>query len=474
MFIPNINPILNTDSYKPSFYKQLPPGTTAMFAYIESRGGRFDRTLFFGLQAFVRAYLTQKITRAHIEEAETFSAEHGIPFNRPGFERIVDVHRGYWPVSIWAAPEGSVIPTGNALVTIQSTDPELPWVASYIETMLLRAIWYPTTVATLSWHGKQLIKSYLDRTSDAPEAELPFKLHDFGARAATTLESAGIGGMAHLVNFSGTDTIAGILAAKQFYGADTCGFSIPASEHSTITAWGREGEADAYANMITQFGKPGKIFACVSDSYDLWNAIDALWGGSLRQQVIDSGATLVVRPDSGDPVFTPVEAVLRLAETFGTTVNSRGYRVLDTVRVIQGDGVDLANIDSILYRLELQGFSASNIAFGMGGKLLQSGLDRDTQRFAQKASAARVKGEWRDIYKDPVTDPGKASKRGMLDLVHTNDNYRTVSLFDPDSLRHSVLECVYDSGYLPVPVSFDTVRARAAAALDQAPLREAA
>ena len=38
---------------------------------------------------------------------------------------------------------------------------------------------------------------------------LPFKLHDFGARGVSSLESAMLGGMAHLVNFRGTDTLTG-------------------------------------------------------------------------------------------------------------------------------------------------------------------------------------------------------------------------------------------------------------------------
>src|SRR5688572_21154557 len=131
-------------------------------------------------------------------------------------------------------------------------------------------LWYPITVATQSWHIKKLILEYLSETSDNALDELPFKLHDFGARGVSSRESAGIGGMAHLVNFKGSDTIEGVRFANHYYGSKMAAFSIPAAEHSTITMWGREREYDAYRNMVRQFAKPGALFACVSDSYDLW------------------------------------------------------------------------------------------------------------------------------------------------------------------------------------------------------------
>jgi len=469
LFIKDLNPCLVVDGYKPSHWAQLPPDMKAGFGYIESRGGRHRETLFFGLQAQL-AYLRQRITHEHVDEAKAFYARYYPPaypglFNEAGFRRIVDVHGGYWPVRICAAPEGSLIPTGNVLLSISTSDDQLPWAGGYLENRLLRSVWYPTTVCTESFMIKRVIKHFLDLTADDPDAELPFKLHDFGSRAASSTESAGLGGMAHLVNFRGTDTIEGILAAMRFYGADVCGSSIPASEHSTITAWGRAGECDAYAHMLATFGRPDGIFACVSDSYDIDNAVTNLWGGELRQRVIDSGATVVIRPDSGDPVKTPCQTVEALAESFGFTLNRKGYKVLKNVRVIQGDGVDAENIRSILFWLQMGGFSASNIAFGMGGKLLQAGIDRDTQRFAMKQSAVYRGGRWLETYKDPVGDPGKASKRGLLALTHDNDNgWETVPLFG-ERLQPNQLQPSYDTGWFAPPVSFEAVQKRAAAAL---------
>ncbi len=319
-------------------------------------------------------------------------------------------------------------------------------------------------MATISHGVRRIIRDALVKTADAPDAELPFKLHDFGARGVSSHASAALGGMAHLVNFQGSDTLAAVVAARKLYHEPMAAFSIPAAEHSTITSWGRDHEVDAYANMVTQFGKPGGLYAVVSDSYDLYNAVEHLWGEVLRQKIIDSGATLVVRPDSGDPVEVVSKTLHLLADKFGTDSNPKGYRVLKNVRVIQGDGVNPVSIAAILDRIVADGFSASNIAFGMGGALLQK-CDRDTMAFAYKASAAKVDGQWRDVYKDPVTDSGKRSKRGLLGLGCDAEGYKTVAVTAPDyqpATGANLLEPVWRNGELLRDETFASIRARAA------------
>jgi len=238
------------------------------------------------------------------------------------------------------------------------------------------------------------------------------------------------------------------------------GFSIPAAEHSTITSWGKDAEEAAYRNMLRVYGKPGAIFACVSDSYDVFTAIEKLWGGSLKREVIDSGATLVIRPDSGNPPDV-VEKCAQLADkAFGSSVNRHGFKVLNHVRLIQGDGVNPTSIGEILERLKRVGFSAENIAFGMGGALLQQ-MNRDTQRFAMKCSAARIDGQWRDVYKDPVTDPDKVSKKGRLDLVKdSSGQFVTCPLVGPDPSPDSQLVEVFRDGEIVKEWTLAEVRAR--------------
>lgn len=458
------NPALATDSYKASHYLQYPPGTSGMFSYVESRGGEFGQTLFFGLQMILKEYLAHPLTMADVDEAEALWTAHGEPFNRAGFEHIVRDCGGWFPVTIRALPEGSVAPVGTPLMTVESTDPQAYWAVSWLETLLLQ-VWYPVTVATLSWHCKEVIRRYLEQTSDDPLAGLPFKLHDFGYRGSTSPESAGRAGLAHLVSFLGTDTVAALEAAQRWYGeTGAAGFSIPAAEHSTITAWGRDGEARAFAHMVARFGKPGSIFAVVSDSYDLFRAVDELWGRELRQQVIDSGATLVVRPDSGDPAAIVLQVAQRLEQAFGSDTNGKGYRLLRHVRIIQGDGVTLRSIRSILANLKAHGFSADNLAFGMGGGLHQM-VNRDTQRFAMKCSAVLVDGAWREVFKAPATDTGKRSKAGRLGVLRhrvTGELRTVVSPEDAGADWEDAMHTVWQHGRLLVDDSLATVRARAA------------
>jgi len=453
------NPILDTDSYKASHWLQYPPGTSGAFFYVESRGGRYDRTLFFGLQAILKSQFAAPVTHADVDEASDFFAGHGEPFNDAGWRRIVDVHGGRLPVRIRAVAEGTVVPVHNALMTIENTDPEAFWLPSYLETQLLR-LWYPTTVATISWQVKQALRAALEATSDNAAAELPFKLHDFGARGVSSRQSAALGGLAHLVNFVGSDTVVAGLAGRAWYREPMAAVSIPAAEHSTMTSWGRAGEADAFRNMVARFGKPGAIFSVVSDSYDLIHAVRDLWGGELRQAVIDSGATLVVRPDSGDPAAMVAETLTLLEASFGSTVNSKGYKVLRHVRVIQGDGVNPVSIGEILTRIVGLGFSAENVAFGMGGGLLQQ-LDRDTQRFAMKCSAAQVAGAWIPVSKNPVTDPGKRSRAGRLMLQrNAAGDFRTVVEGEAGDGWTDALETVWENGALLRDQTFADVRAR--------------
>ena len=458
------NILLNTDSYKVSMFKQYPAGTTGVYSYIESRGGQYDRTLMFGLQAFIKEYLLDPITQADIDVADEILTAHGEPFNREGWQYILDTHKGYLPLVIRAVPEGTVVPVSNVLATVENTDPQCFWLTTYLETALLRAVWYGTTVATQSYSIKQVIAEYLEKTGDP--ALIDFKLHDFGARGVSSMESAGIGGAAHLVNFMGTDTLSGILFAREYYNAGVAGFSIPAAEHSTITSWGRDNEVEAYRNMLKQFGREGSILAVVSDSYDVFNAASKLWGEELRDEVVASGATVVIRPDSGDPVAVNRQLIEILGQKFGYTTNAKGFKVLNNVRLIQGDGVNELSIRSILGAFMAMGWSADNIAFGMGGALLQI-VNRDTQRFAMKCSSIQINGKWQDVVKDPITDSGKRSKGGRVTLWQSGGEFAS-GVNPPTGWTDKgfggwteAMQTVYRDGQIIREYDFSEVRANA-------------
>ncbi len=474
------NPILDSDSYKISHHRQYPDGASAMFSYIESRGGKYDYTVFFGLQYIIQKYLETQITMAMIDEAEDYITLHGLghSFNREGWEYIVTEYNGYMPVVIKSVAEGTVVPVGNILVSAECHDQKAFWSVSYIETMLLR-VWAPITTATKSFAAKRIILDAAKISSDEPtenlfkltgEVGIPqamlFKLHDFGARGGSSYETVSICGAAHLINFYGTDTLSCLKLLREHYGIQCAGYSIDASEHSTMTALGPDGEFLQFKKMISAFGDRD-IFACVSDGFDIFNAISNGWGGELIEQVKAMNAILVVRPDSGDPVTIPIRCIKLLDEKFGHTVNSKGFKVLNHVRVIQGDGICNDDIIAMIDLLHKEGYSIDCLGFGMGGGLIQD-QTRDTQKFACKNSWMLINGESVNIYKDPVTDPGKTSKKGRMVLMRQDDEYITMTELSEDEFANpedhfkgsSELHEVYDHGIITRAYHFDDIRLR--------------
>lgn len=468
--------ILNTDSYKPSQWVQYPPNTRYVRSYIESRGGMYDETVFVGLQYIIKEYLMKPITKRQIKFAKKIWALHGEPFNEEGWNYILEQHGGRLPIRIRAVKEGAVIPTKNCLVVVENTDPNCYWLTSYIETLILR-LWYPITVASQSYAIRKVIYKYMVETG-SDMTNFNFMLHDFGSRGVSSLESAGIGDLSHLsIGWMGSDTITGALMALEYYtdydfDADDEDFngltpelmfaySVPASEHSTITSWERIGELNAYRNMINKYGKPGAIFSVVSDSYNIDYAVNELWGKLLKDEVLACGGRLVVRPDSGNPADVVLRVVQALDRAFGSTQNAAGFKVLHpSVRVIQGDGINLQSVDGILMCLKAFGYAAENVVFGMGGALLQQ-IDRDTQKFAMKCSAAKVEDEWRDVFKDPITDSGKTSKKGRIELfmnVNTGE-FKTMRLEEATPEWFNIMSDVFLNGDLIKEYTFPEVRA---------------
>ncbi len=383
---------------------------------MESRGGLYSYTLFFGLKYYLSKLNGKVVTLDRINEAEHFIERH-MPkgtFNREGWEYILKVHNGHLPLKIKALKEGLEYPTGIPLFTVENTDPNCYWLTNFVESLLLQ-VWYPTTVATQSRHVRKIILNFLEKTGD-PNL-IDFKLHDFGFRGASSSETAAIGGAAHLLSFKGTDTLPALSFINQYYPTLFMpGFSIPAAEHSTITSWGKSNELEAYKNMLNQY--PEGIVAVVSDSYNIYEACEKLWGEELKESILNRNGTLVIRPDSGDPITVLKKVFKILGEKFGYTINEKTYKVLPPqIRVIQGDGVNPMSIIEILTSLEKEGWSADNISFGMGGALLQK-VDRDTQKFAFKCSCAVIDGKEIDVFKDPVTDSGKKSKTGFFSVIN--------------------------------------------------------
>ena len=470
------NPIMKTDSYKLSQYFQYPKGTKVVSSYIEPRGGVYSHVVNFGMQRFINEYLTTVPTKDEVNQAARLAKLHGVPFNYDGWMALSEL--GYYPLEIESLPEGMIVPIKNCTAQIKNTHFDFAWLTSLVETQLLRAVWYCSTVATMSAHIREMLGNY-GKQCGVDDANINFKHHNFGDRGATSDESAMLAGVSHLTSFFGTDCLASLSAIEYYYNTDFnetfIGGSIPASEHSTITSWGRDNEKDAYINMIKN--NPGDMFACVSDSYNIWKALE-MWK-ELEPMILDNGSTLVIRPDSGNPILTPQNVVKRCLELFGYYEvkgdDGKMYKVLpDHIRVIQGDGVNTESIDAICKGLLADGISIENIAFGMGGELVQK-INRDTMKWAMKCSYiegwdANNRRFKTDVYKDPIgtshwddepsTHSFKRSKAGRLSVVYRNDKFVTVPTTECDWKENDHLQLVFLDGKLYNESNFTQIRER--------------
>uniref|UniRef100_A0AAR2LGA3 Nicotinamide phosphoribosyltransferase n=1 Tax=Pygocentrus nattereri TaxID=42514 RepID=A0AAR2LGA3_PYGNA len=439
-------------------YKQYPPNVSKVYSYFECRhkkGAQFNEVVFFGLQYLLKRYIAGcVVTEEKIQEAKVFYQMHFKQkvFDEEGWRKLLERYDGRLPIRIKAVPEGRIIPRGNVLFTVENTDPDFYWLTNYIETMLVQ-MWYPITVATISREFKKILAKHLKATSGSLEG-LEFKLHDFGYRGVSSQESAALGGAAHLVNFCSTDTVAGLLMAQRYYNCPMAGFSIPAAEHSTIISWGRNREKEAYEYLLDQF--PTGPMAVVSDSYDIFKACKHIWGDKLKERVMERSedSMLVIRPDSGDPTETLLGVIKILEECFTCSVNSVGYKVLPSyLRIIQGDGIDLCSVEKVSW-------SAENVFFGCGSALLQK-INRDTLNCAFKCSYVETNGKGMDVYKQPVTDPSKGSKRGRLSLRRNSDGLIETVERGVGKPEEDMLVTVFENGTILQEYSLDEIRKNA-------------
>ena len=458
------NICLLTDSYKVTHHYFYPKGTEKIYSYLESRvGAEFNKTIFYGLQYIIKKYLEgQIVTQEKIDEADNLIANHIGPdiFNRDGWQYILDEHDGHLPIEIKAVAEGTPVDVGNALMTVENTDDKSYWLPNYLEPLLLQ-VWYPSTVATLSAEVRKLCNFYLEVTGSVKD-NLDFMLHDFGYRGATSTESSMLSGSAHLLSFSGTDTIAALTIPENYYNdSNLYGFSVQATEHSVMTSLGPEGEISQILNVIDN-AKDG-VLSLVIDSYNYRNFLEEAGksGTELNEAILNfldgEDKKVVFRPDSGEPVSTTIDCLNLLSEGFGSHLTDKGYKVFDlNIGLLWGDGLNYQKIRDILFAMKSAGWAAQNIIFGMGGGL-HTAVNRDTQRNAFKCSAQLRDGVWHDIFKNPL-DSSKKSKTGRFKLIRENSSFRTVSI---DSEGEDYLQTVFKDGELLIDDTFADIKQRA-------------
>lgn len=459
------NRVMLSDSYKYSHYLQYPRGTVNMYDYAEARSLKeYDKTLFFGLQMMWKKYFTKKITIKEVDEASMYAKAHGIPFNLKGWKRIVRKYKGRLPVTIKAVPEGTVIPNKMVLFTVELTinDKEIFWLPSWLETFLMK-VWYTCNVATRSYFVKEMLLEQGKLTSENPFAD--FQFHNFGDRGSSSVESAAFGGVAHLACFKGTDNFNCLRYAHLLMNEpiENIAYSIAASEHSSTTAWTKDGEFDMIMNHLEN-NKGNPLMASVADSYDVFNFTDKVTSGEFKRKIeSDEYPKFIERPDSG---YAPdiISEMLNIHEKNEVkfTENSKGYKTFDKYGFIWGDGIKMNTMIDILSTLRLRMYSAENQAFGSGGWLMQQ-HDRDTLGFAIKCSNITLEdGSEIEVYKDPITDPGKKSKKGKVTTYFN----RAIDEFFVDIIGNEsigcpeVLETVIENGILIKEVTLSEVRNR--------------
>lgn len=484
--ITDINPALLIDGYKADHRRQYPKGTEYVYSNFTPRQSRIpgvNNVIFFGLQYFILEYLIERwnknffkkpkdvVIREYKRRMDNYLGSNAVPC-----EHIEALHKlGYLPISIKAVPEGTLVPIGVPVLTITNTIPEFFWLTNYFETLLSNILWKPITSATTAFQYRKKFEEYADLTGYDKDL-IKWQGHDFSFRGMSGNEDSLMSGAAHLLSFTGTDTIPAIDFLEKYYMANSdkelIGGSVPATEHSVMSMGSRENEIDTFRRLVTEL-YPSGIVSIVSDTWDFWRVMTE-YLVELREEILARDGKVVIRPDSGDPVKiicgdtdTP-EAFLTEAQSkgayevlwdiFGGTISPKGFKILNPkVGLIYGDSITLDRQSEILSRLAKKGFTASNLVFGIGSFTYEY-VTRDTFGFAMKATWGCVNGEEKDIYKNPKTDSGfKKSARGLLQVLEGS----TLILKDQctkEEENKGLLKEVYRDGKLLRVVTLQDIR----------------
>ncbi len=495
----NMNPLLLTDFYKTEHHKMYPHGTTMIYSNFTPRKSRLkgvDKVVFFGVQHFIQEYLIKKFNQFFFKSDKTDAISEykkHIAVDTKHIEALWDL--GYLPIEIKSLEEGSLCPIGVPCFTIRNTHPDFGWLTNYLETLISCMMWQPITSATIAYEYKKLLSKYAIETTGTAEF-VQWQGHDFSMRGMSSIESAILSGMGHLLSFTGTDTIPAIYQLESSYDATgLIGASVPATEHSVMCMGTKESEVETFKRLLKLY--PGVILSVVSDTWDLWKVLTIILPEIKNEVMANTGGKLVIRPDSGDPVdiicgklYDLNEPKLReltveekgvvqlLWETFGGETNKQGYKVLNPcIGTIYGDSITLERAKTICDRLKAKGFASTNVVLGIGSYTYQYNT-RDTFGFAMKATYGEVRVmnkvlgnlslntsgiEAREIFKDPITDDGtKKSKKGLL-AVYKNDNTGDYYVQDQVSWKeeeNSELKTVFLDGKITRKTTLDQIRER--------------
>lgn len=458
------------DAYKYSHPDQYPEGTTNLEANWTPRGSRIpncDFSVNFGLQAYIQKYIVDnmnvnffgadpsKVLKKYAKRMKKFVGEKYI--NTTRIEELLKL--GYVPLRFHALPEGTKVPIRVPMFLMEATHPKFAWLVNSIETNLSLSIWKPCTSATTAYLYRDLLNKWAEKTGGDPEF-VNWQGHDFSMRGMSGLEDAQMSGAAHLLSFYGTDVVPALDFIEEYYDTDeddVIAGSVIATEHSVMCAGGKETELDTYSRILDLY--PEGIVSVVSDTYDLWSVITKILP-KLKDRILARDGKLVIRPDSGVPEdiicgdsnsdnINARKGVIQLLwEIFGGTINSKGYKVLDShIGAIYGDSITLVRAEDICRRLAASGFASTNVVLGIGSFTYEY-VTRDTLGFAMKTTYAEINGADVPIFKSPITDIDKLKFSAMGRLAcHSVDGKLTlINNATPEQRATSLYKPVWDSG----------------------------
>lgn len=480
-----MNTLHLADGYKVDHRRQYPEGTGLVYSNWTPRKSRMDDVdgvVFFGLQYFIKKYLTEdfdthffkrpkaEVLREYRRRISAYLGPDAITYEH--VEALHDL--GYMPIEIKALPEGMVVPFRVPMFTIKNTIPEFFWITNFLETILSCVIWMPCTSATIAFRYRKKLEGYA-RATGGDLGFVDWQGHDFSFRGMAGLEAAMMSGAAHLLSFTGTDTIPAIDFLEKYYNADSdtelVGGSVPATEHSVMCMGTQDDEIGTFRRLVQDI-YPAGIVSIVSDTWDYWQVITE-YVPRLKNEILARNGKVVIRPDSGDPVKiicgdpdaqpgTPEYkgSVECLWETFGGTVSAEGFKLLDPhIGLIYGDSITLERCEAICRGLYEKGFASTNVVFGIGSYTYQH-QTRDTFGFAMKATYGEVNGEGREIFKSPKTDDGtKKSAKGLIKIEGTS--HRITGMKDSVTAAEEaegLLQTVYKDGKLTKEFSLAEIR----------------
>jgi len=468
------NPLLALDVYKMGHMEQYVPNCNKVYSYLIARTDKtFDKTLFFGLQYYLKEYLSTKITPEMGEEFLVYRKAI-LGSNSEAVEHQIRAlcKLGYFPIEIKAVEEGTIMPVRNVLMTIQSTHPDFHWAVGYVESLLLK-LWYSITVASCCLKYRSIVDKYFKETVSEDMMFLKdFTVHDFGYRGDGSEEGAAISGAAHLLSFLGSDTVPALPFMLKYYHAkidEPIMFSVPASEHSVVCSFGKDDELASFKNMLKLY--PSGIVSMVSDTFNVYRVLTE-FADILKDEILSRDGKTVFRPDSGNPEYIicgdPTAeigsnewkgAIRLLDEKFGSTLNEKGYKVINPkVGIIYGDGMYLERYIRTLDRLKEMGYASSNLVIGVGGILRNH--SRDTLGFAIKATYVEVNGEKREIEKDPITDSKKKSHKGLMYLKKEGSEYITIEQCTDEEEKTGLLKTIFKDGKILHETTLTEIRER--------------